>query len=91
MERTVAVIDVIIHPNFSEYAGWPGKVEQYDFALLKTEDMGLDGITTDIACLPDQGVHIEPTQNKQCFIAGRGAATGYSENLQSTNVDISSI
>jgi len=33
----------------------------YDVCLLETDDLGIDGNTVDVACLPNQGEHVNPT------------------------------
>ena len=48
--RLVRVVNRTINPN---YINWPKFNFTQDFCILRTEDMGLDGKTTDAIHLPD--------------------------------------
>ena len=92
-ERDVQAKKVIMNPNYQS----GGFGTNYDFCILKTADLGLDGNKADIACLPQKGQHVLPTNNGErlrgsdCFVAGWGTlASGGSLSavLQSVRIDI---
>merc|ERR1712164_82427 len=69
----------------------------YDYCLLETDNIGLDGNTADIACLPNHGDHVLPTYDGQrlkgsnCFVAGWGTTSSggsLANTLQSVRIDI---
>jgi len=69
-ERIVKVLNIFIHELYKS------KQDNYDFCLIKTENMELDGETRDTLCLPQSGQHIAPNDNRMrgpsCFVAGWG-------------------
>ena len=62
----------LIHP---EYQSGPYNSLPFDFCMIQTkEKMIIDGVTTQVACFPDDGVHADSNQ-AQCWTAGWGAVT----------------
>ena len=83
-----------MHPGYGNVNGINN-----DFCLLETEDLKTTGSNkiADIACLPNQGEHVLPTNQgqklagKNCFVAGWGTTEengGLPEILQTLRVKI---
>jgi len=92
-ERQVDAVKVTMSPKYAS----GGFNYNYDFCILKTKDLGLDGNKADIACLPAQNDHVLPTHNGErlrgsdCFVGGWGTTSSggsISSILQSVRVDI---
>jgi len=71
-ERIVNVNCIKVHPNYNTTSG------DFDFAVLRVDDMKLDGKNRNIVCLPQQGKHIMISQDDNttaCYVAGWGEQT----------------
>ena len=66
---------ILIHP---EYRSGPYNSYPYDFCMIQTkEKMIIDGVTTQVACFPDAGVHADSNE-AECWTAGWGrVSSGY--------------
>ena len=93
-ETEYEVARVIQHP---EYGKSDGYTYNWDFCIMETKTaMKLDGVNTDIVCLPDQDDHVDPSVTRgfvgdKCFVAGWGTlSSGGSmpDKLQSVKVAI---
>ena len=61
-EQKVKVNEIIIHPFHGTNGGF-----NYDFCLLQTDPIRLNGVTAASVCLPNFG---ETGTPKNCFVAG---------------------
>jgi len=61
-ERQVNAKKVTNHNKYGENDGYQ---YNYDYCILQTDDLGLDGNKADIACLPNHGDHVLPTYDGQ--------------------------
>ena len=93
-EKRYDAVKVIMHPKYGESDGYS---YNYDVCLLQVEEMPLDGVTMDIACLPAQGDHVQPTNSGErlagtnCFVGGWGTTSSggsLAATLQSVKIDI---
>jgi len=86
-EKVYYAKQIINHPDYNTVPGGLG----FDFCLLETtEPMDLDGLTRDIACLPDYAPK-ENSGHSECFVAGFGTTSsggGLADNLLSVDVGI---
>ena len=80
-EQRVNAQELFVHPKYDEHS------LEYDFCVVKTDLIELDGVSRDIACLPLQNEHIEPNDdtpmvlsNTNCHVAGWGALSAGGSN-----------
>jgi len=66
-EQLVDVTQIFSHPNYNP------TTKDNDICVLKTNTIRIDGKTTDIVCLPEQGKHVAPSNGAEnCYSAGWG-------------------
>lgn len=93
-ERVIQATKITMHPK---YGASDGYTYNWDFCIIRTEPMNLDGQNSDIVCLPKQGEHVLPThdgqrlEGKHCYVGGWGTLSsggGTPSVLQSVKIDI---
>ena len=87
-EQRMHVLEMYTHPKH----GTGGRKFNYDFCLLRTEKMDLNGRTASTVCLPTQSIDVNFAHvTKSCYIAGWGLLNSNGPGttvLQSVDVEV---
>ena len=91
-EQRVNAQELFVHPKYDQNTG------DYNFCVVKTDLIELDGVSRDIVCLPLQNEHIKPNDDipmalsdTNCHVAGWGVLSSggsHPDVLQTTSVKI---